>query len=93
MIPRIRSIVETVLYVEDLDRSVEFYGSLLDARNVRGGFGGWADLLAAVGEKVESRVDWPRPRIIFDDGGKSLFLRDPDGHLVELITPGTWANY
>ena len=32
---------------------------------------------------IESRVKWPR-------GGTSLYFRDPDGHLVELATPGLW---
>jgi catechol 2,3-dioxygenase-like lactoylglutathione lyase family enzyme len=35
---------------------------------------------------IESRVDWPL-------GGTSLYFRDPDEHLVELITPGCWENY
>lgn len=35
---------------------------------------------------IESRVKWP-------EGGTSLYFRDPDGHLVELITPGCWAVY
>lgn len=35
---------------------------------------------------VESRVSWTR-------GGKSIYFRDPDGHLVELATPGMWAIY
>ena len=42
--------------------------------------------LAEHGVTIESRVDWPR-------GGTSLYFRDPDGHLVELITPGCWAVY
>ena len=32
---------------------------------------------------IESRITWPR-------GGTSLYFRDPDGHLVELATPGLW---
>jgi catechol 2,3-dioxygenase-like lactoylglutathione lyase family enzyme len=35
---------------------------------------------------VESRVSWPR-------GGKSIYFRDPDGHLLELATPGLWRTY
>jgi catechol 2,3-dioxygenase-like lactoylglutathione lyase family enzyme len=31
-------------------------------------------------------VRWPR-------GGESIYFRDPDGHLVELATPGLWDNY
>jgi catechol 2,3-dioxygenase-like lactoylglutathione lyase family enzyme len=29
-----------------------------------------------------------RPR-----GGRSLYFRDPDGHLLELATPGLWKIY
>ncbi len=43
----------------------------------------WARHLEANGVRVESRLTWPR-------GGTSLYFRDPDGHLVELATPGVW---
>jgi len=33
---------------------------------------------------VEAEVHWER-------GGHSLYFRDPDGHLLELATPGIWA--
>jgi catechol 2,3-dioxygenase-like lactoylglutathione lyase family enzyme len=35
---------------------------------------------------IEGRTDWPR-------GGKSIYFRDPDNHLLELVTPGVWAIY
>jgi catechol 2,3-dioxygenase-like lactoylglutathione lyase family enzyme len=47
---------------------------------------GWEEKLAASGIEIESRVHWPR-------GGWSLYFRDPDGHLLELVTPGLWAIY
>lgn len=46
----------------------------------------WLERLEAAGVAVESRVRWPR-------GGESLYLRDPDGHSIELVTPGLWAIY
>jgi catechol 2,3-dioxygenase-like lactoylglutathione lyase family enzyme len=46
----------------------------------------WTARLAAAGVEIESRVRWPR-------GGESVYVRDPDGHSVELVTPGLWAIY
>jgi len=46
----------------------------------------WEERLAAHGVAIESRVAWPM-------GGKSIYFRDPDGHLGELVTPGVWPTY
>jgi len=46
----------------------------------------WERRLSEQGVTVESRVTW-------ELGGTSLYFRDPDGHLVELATPGNWPVY
>jgi catechol 2,3-dioxygenase-like lactoylglutathione lyase family enzyme len=43
----------------------------------------WLARLEELGVSIESRVRWPR-------GGESVYLRDPHGHSVELMTPGLW---
>lgn len=47
---------------------------------------GWEARLGERGIAIESRTSWPR-------GGLSIYFRDPDQHLVELVTPGVWATY
>jgi catechol 2,3-dioxygenase-like lactoylglutathione lyase family enzyme len=49
----------------------------------RGSDGAWETHLRNAGITIESTVTRPR-------GGRSLYFRDPDGHLVELLTPGVW---
>jgi catechol 2,3-dioxygenase-like lactoylglutathione lyase family enzyme len=46
----------------------------------------WEARLAEAGVAIESRVRWPR-------GGESIYFRDPDGHVLELATPGLWPGY
>jgi catechol 2,3-dioxygenase-like lactoylglutathione lyase family enzyme len=46
----------------------------------------WEARLREHGVAVEQVTDWER-------GGRSLYFRDPDGHLLELATPGVWAIY
>lgn len=136
--PPVTGVLETALYVADLDRAARFYERLLGSRvlldeagrlraldvagrqvlllfktgaserqnPVPGGvvpphdargrihvcfavpadaLGAWEAHLAALGVDVISRVHAER-------GGTSLYLRDPDGHLVELATPGLWEG-
>lgn len=46
----------------------------------------WEARLAEQGVEIEARTAWPR-------GGHSIYFRDPDNHLLELVTPGVWAIY
>jgi catechol 2,3-dioxygenase-like lactoylglutathione lyase family enzyme len=49
-------------------------------------YGVWCERLRGRGVAIESETRWER-------GGRSVYFRDPDNHLVELVTPGIWANY
>ncbi len=46
----------------------------------------WERRLVEQGVVIEARTAWPR-------GGHSIYFRDPDNHLLELVTPGVWAIY
>lgn len=136
--PKLSGVIETALYVDDLDRARAFYEQVLglealtaDSRFVAFDVGGRSVLLLfrrgsapeplqlpggtipphdgsgpihmalaieaaelptwekSLGEHeiaIEGRTNWPR-------GGKSIYFRDPDGHLLELATPGIWRIY
>lgn len=136
--PRLNRIIETALYVDDLDRAHAFYESVFGLKSMlktktlfaydiggasvlllflrgasiqaqssgRGsipphdGSGplhiafaidpetldAWEEKLTRHGIPVEGRMAWDR-------GATSLYIRDPDGHLVELATPGLWPSY
>lgn len=136
--PSINGLLETALYVDDLNRAQAFYQEILgfvplysDRRmrafdvagrqvlllflrgasaqmmTVPGGtipphdgsgpihvafavsaddFSRWEEHLRDHGIEIEGRTEWKR-------GGRSLYFRDPDGHLLELATPGLWAIY
>jgi catechol 2,3-dioxygenase-like lactoylglutathione lyase family enzyme len=47
-------------------------------------FDAWRKFLHGHGVGTEKEVEWPR-------GGKSLYVRDPAGNSVELVTPGVWG--
>jgi catechol 2,3-dioxygenase-like lactoylglutathione lyase family enzyme len=46
----------------------------------------WEARLVQHSVAIEGRTEW-------SGGGKSVYFRDPDRHLVELATPGLWAIY
>ncbi len=136
--PPVTGVLETALYVADIERAAAFYERLLGSRvlldepgrmraldvaerqvlllfaigasersnPVPGGvvpphdarghihvcfaipstaLDAWEAHLAASDIEVISRVHAER-------GGTSLYFRDPDGHLVELATPGLWQG-
>ena len=129
---KIKAITETAIYVDDLQATEAFYGTILGLRvigkepghhvffevgersvllaffagaTLKGdqlpahgasgpghfalgidaeAFDAWRMLLHGHGVAIEKEVEWPR-------GGKSIYLRDPAGNLVELVTPGIWG--
>lgn len=136
--PKLDRVLETALYVDDLERAASFYEQVLDlplltsdsrfrAYDVGGnnvlllfargatletvhlpggtipphdGHGPlhvafaiaaevlprWEERLESRNIEIEGRTEWPR-------GGRSIYFRDPDGHLLELATPGLWTTY
>ena len=46
----------------------------------------WESWLQEKGIAIEEKRTW-------EEGGHSLYFRDPDRHLLELVTPGTWSMY
>ena len=136
--PQIKGVLETALYVDDLEESVRFYEGIMNLKAMsredrvvaldagrgtvlllfrRGATAGgvsvpggripphdgqgpahfacavasrdldaWRGHLAENSVEIESEVTWDR-------GGVSLYFRDPDGHSVELATPGVWEVY
>ena len=46
----------------------------------------WEAWLGEKGIAVEEKRRWPL-------GGWSLYFRDPDRHLLEVVTPGVWSVY
>ena len=52
----------------------------------RGALPAWEKWLTERGIPIESRKIWKY-------GGEALYFRDPDGHLLEVVTPGVWQIY
>jgi catechol 2,3-dioxygenase-like lactoylglutathione lyase family enzyme len=132
MPPPLDGILETAIYVDDVDRAVAFYRDVLglDVVDVserltalsagprqlllvfkRGAsvrlpltphdasghqhvafpipsasLSAWESWFLERGVPVVEKKQWDR-------GGTSLYFHDPDGHLLELATPGIWSVY
>jgi catechol 2,3-dioxygenase-like lactoylglutathione lyase family enzyme len=46
----------------------------------------WEAWLSHQGIRIEQRKTWKY-------GGVALYFRDPDGHLLEVVTPGVWSIF
>ena len=46
----------------------------------------WHRYVADAGVKIRGEMNWQRR-------GRSLYFEDPDGHVLELATPGLWPTY
>ena len=137
--PTITKILETALYVENHERSVDFYSRVMgftvtfrDERLVALNVGATKQILLlfrkgasdqpnptpggiipahdgagkvhlAFAIPKEEQMVWEahlreqnisvESVVTAQYGGTSLYFRDPDGHLLELATPGIWDVY
>jgi catechol 2,3-dioxygenase-like lactoylglutathione lyase family enzyme len=128
----ITGLLETAIYVEEMDRAVRFYEQVLalevldaDERLTAMGVAGRSVLLVCLRGASVSRPKGPHDaqgpqhvafavpaddiprwrarlaehRVAIEEtrewsrGGTSLYFRDPDGHLLELASPGVWEIY
>jgi catechol 2,3-dioxygenase-like lactoylglutathione lyase family enzyme len=96
---KVKAVVETVIYVDDLQAAEIFYRTVLGLRIMGKEPGrhvffqaGEASVLLAFLADVTLKGDQLPPHgASGPKGGKSLYLRDPAGNSVELVTPGVWG--
>jgi catechol 2,3-dioxygenase-like lactoylglutathione lyase family enzyme len=132
MPPPLDGILETAIYVDDVDRAVLFYRDVLGldvvdtSERLTALLAGPRQLLLVFKRGASIRLPltphdasgnqhvafpiptaaldawevWFRERGVpvvekkrWERGGTSLYFHDPDGHLLELATPGVWSVY
>jgi catechol 2,3-dioxygenase-like lactoylglutathione lyase family enzyme len=65
----------------------DFPGSIHIAFGIsRAELGAWREWLAEQGIAIEEEKTWKY-------GAQALYFRDPDGNLLEVVTPGVWTIY
>ena len=104
--PKLSGVIETALYVDDLERARAFYENVLglvpltaDSRFLAYDVGGRSVLLLFLRGSTPEPIQLPGGTIPPHDGSGpvhmafAIYFRDPDNHLLELATPGIWAIY
>ena len=136
--PQLAGVLETSLYVEDLECSIRFYQEVMQFQKlvsderfcalqagqrevlllfrkgastqpsvIAGGtippHDGSGQMHLAFAMSAEELEPWERwleqhqvvieSKVQWERGGRSIYFRDPDGHLLEFVTPGCWAIY
>lgn len=130
--PVTSGVLETALYVDDVERSLTFYETIFGFRKIsdfgdRGcavsagnphvlllfkkgasqgiqsphdGDGELHIAFASTSDDLPKWEEWLtqhdiaiEERRTWEMGGQSIYFRDPDRHLLEFVTPGTWAIY
>lgn len=132
MAPALDGLLETAIYVDDVDRAVDFYREVVGLAVVeaserltamsagprqvllvcrRGASaalpltphdasGSQHIAFAIRADALDEWLSWLNQRGVpilesrhWDRGGVSVYFSDPDGHVLELATPGVWPVY
>jgi len=86
--PTLNCLLETALYVDDLERATRFYQDVFDFQPLDGGDTRPQASSSDTRFRALEILGQHSPR-----GGTSLYFRDPNGHMLELATPGLWSIY
>jgi catechol 2,3-dioxygenase-like lactoylglutathione lyase family enzyme len=132
MAPPLDGLLETAIYVDDVDRAIRFYRDVLgltivdSSERLTAFLAGSRQLLlvfkrgasatlprtphdatgaqhvafAVSADTLDAWLAWLERHEIriletkrWERGGTSVYFSDPDGHLLEIATPGVWSMY